>query len=91
MSEIASSHPSSSDTQPSPWLVSDSMIQIRVQPEITREDIHAVIDRILSLTGCRTCGLVGVDVQFFGGDPAYLLSNLPGVQDVRIVPKAASE
>ncbi len=44
-----------------------------------------------ALSGCRTCGLVGIDFQFFGADPSSLLSNLPGVQDVQIVPKVVSE
>ena len=44
------------------------------------ETLHAVVDNITRLTGCLGCGLVGIDLNFRGGDPELgNVRNLPGV------------
>ncbi len=56
-------------------------IKIRVTQNVTLENLHSIIDNIVGMTGCRTCGLLGVDLQL-GGDPVEFqqITKLPGVQ-----------
>jgi hypothetical protein len=40
-------------------LKSGSIVEVDIARTATAKDIHAVIDRLLNLRGCRTCGLIG--------------------------------
>ena len=41
-----------------------------LKPNVKAEDVHAALDRIFDLHGCRGCGLLGIDLRLLGGDPA---------------------
>jgi len=55
-------------------------VHIHVAENVTLENLHTIVDRIVSLSGCRTCGLLGVDLHL-SGDPveAQEITKLPGV------------
>ena len=57
-----------------------------VHPEINVEQITDLLTRIGELSGCRGCGLGGVDVRLVGMDPAVIaeqgLAEIPMVQSV---------
>ena len=56
-------------------------INVRVTENVTLENLHNIVSTIVGISGCRTCGLLGVDLRLVG-DPAELqqVSKLPGVQ-----------
>ena len=58
-------------------------IKIRVSQNVSLENLHSLIDRIVGISGCRTCGLGGIDLHL-SGDPVELqeVAKLPGVQSV---------
>lgn len=60
-----------------------STVKIRVSEKVTLENLHSMIDRIVGICGCRTCGLGGVDLHLTG-DPVEFqeIAKLPGVQSV---------
>ena len=45
--------------------------------------LHSIIDQISNLSGCRACGLLGIDLRLVG-DPveAGEIVKLPGVKSV---------
>jgi hypothetical protein len=55
-------------------------INIRVNETVTLDNLYNIINNITALHGCRTCGLLGVDL-ILGGDPVELqqVGKLPGV------------
>ncbi len=60
-------------------------INIKLSHNVTAEQINAIVSKIGGMTGCRTCGLMGVDLRL-SGDPVERqeLVNLPGVDSVEI-------
>jgi hypothetical protein len=68
--------------EPSPARVSGvkGTINIRVNENVTLENLQGILARVVGLTGCRTCGLLGVDLVL-GGDPVELqeITKIPGV------------
>lgn len=60
-------------------------VRIRLNQNVTLENLHSLIDRITNLSGCRACGLGGIDLRLTG-DPAELreVAKLPGVESVRL-------
>jgi len=58
-------------------------VQIHVSQTVTLENLQAILAQIAGMTGCRTCGILGVDLQLTG-DPVELqqIAKLPGVQTV---------
>jgi microsomal dipeptidase-like Zn-dependent dipeptidase len=56
-------------------------VNVRVNENVTLENLHNIVNHIVGMTGCRACGLLGVDL-ILGGDPAELqqVAKLPGVQ-----------
>ena len=40
-------------------LAKGSIVDLEIAKTATAKDIHAVIDRIFLLKGCRACGLIG--------------------------------
>jgi hypothetical protein len=62
-------------------------VNVTFEENVKLETLLAVLDNIVKLTGCVACGLVGIDVNFRGGDPALdNVRNLPGVTGVNFVP-----
>ena len=60
-------------------------VKVRVSEKVTLENLHGLIDRIVGASGCRTCGLAGVDLHLTG-DPVEFqeITKLPGVQSVSL-------
>ena len=60
-------------------------VQIHVSQNVTLENLQSIIAQISGMTGCRTCGILGVDLQLTG-DPVELeqISKIPGVQSVSL-------
>lgn len=44
-------------------------VTLDVEREVSSEDLHGLLDRVLQLHGCTGCGLVGIDVRFRVPDP----------------------
>jgi hypothetical protein len=61
------------------------IVKVRVKQDVNLEQLHSLIDHIAGMTGCRTCGIMGVDVRL-SGDPAELeqIANLPAVRSASI-------
>ena len=58
-------------------------VTVNVSESVKLETLQAALANIARLTGCLGCGLVGVDVNFRGGDPDLNgVRNLPGVTNV---------
>lgn len=68
-----------------------STVQVTVQQGIGLEDLQAMIGRIVTLSGCTGCGLLGFDLHILGGDPELFKSLRPieGVQSARVVAEQA--
>ena len=59
-------------------------IDVRLSPEANLETIASVISTIGGRYGCRTCGLMGIDVHLSGGPVEdQELSKVPGVLSAR--------
>jgi hypothetical protein len=58
-------------------------IHISVNENVTLDNLHQLITHIAGMTGCRTCGIMGVDLRL-SGDPVeqQQLAKLPGVKSV---------
>jgi len=56
-------------------------IRLAVHGNVKLSDLHAAIARAVHLTGCVACGLVGVDLEILGGDPAVesQFKEIPGI------------
>jgi hypothetical protein len=56
-------------------------IRLPVHGNVKLPDLQAAIARAVNLTGCVACGLVGVDLQILGGDPAAesQFKEIPGI------------
>ena len=56
-------------------------VQIRVTENVTLDNLHKIIAEVAGMTGCRTCGIMGVDLRLTG-DPVELqqIAKLPGVK-----------
>jgi hypothetical protein len=60
-----------------------NVVKLVVQPGIKLNDLNLAVERAVGLAGCRACGLVGIDLQLLGGDPAYeQFRGIQGVQGV---------
>jgi hypothetical protein len=60
-------------------------VSIRVAENVTLEHLQGIISTIGGLCGCRTCGIMGIDLRLTG-DPAETqqLASLPGVKSVTL-------
>jgi hypothetical protein len=56
-------------------------IRLAVHGNVKLPDLHAAIARAVKLTGCVACGLVGIDLEILGGDPAVEgeFKEIPGI------------
>ena len=61
-------------------------VHIHVTENVSLENLHAIVDRIVSVSGCRTCGLIGIDLRL-SGDPVAVqeIAKLPGVKSASFV------
>ena len=58
-------------------------VRVNVTENITLEQLNSIMGRIVGLTGCRTCGLIGIDLRLSAAPvEAQQLGSLPGVQSV---------
>ncbi len=59
-------------------------VHIKVKENVSLEHLQGIVASIVGVSGCRTCGLLGVDLRLTG-DPveATEISKLPGVQSVQ--------
>jgi hypothetical protein len=57
------------------------VVKIRVKEDVTLDQLNGLIAHIGGLCGCRTCGIMGVDLRL-SGDPVEFqqITKLPGVQ-----------
>lgn len=62
-------------------------VHIRVAEKVTLDHLHSIIDQIANMSGCRACGLLGIDLRLIG-DPveAVDIVKLPGVKSVTFGP-----
>jgi hypothetical protein len=58
-------------------------IHVRVTENVSLENLHSVVGRIVNLTGCPQCGLLGIDLRLTG-DPAdaHQIEKAAGVKSV---------
>jgi hypothetical protein len=62
---------------------SHGKINIRLADGVNLETVQNIVARIANLTGCLSCGFLGIDLTL-GGDPVEFkqLGQLPGVKQV---------
>jgi hypothetical protein len=48
-----------------------NVVQIVARPGVQLDSLNKAIALAVGQTGCRTCGLIGVDLHLVGGDPAF--------------------
>jgi hypothetical protein len=58
-------------------------VHITVRENISLEQLHSILGTIAGMSGCRTCGILGIDLRLTG-EPveANQIAKLPGVQSV---------
>ena len=61
-------------------------VHIHVAENVSLENLHALVERVVSLSGCRTCGLIGIDLRL-SGDPVAVqeITKLAGVKSASFV------
>ncbi len=60
-------------------------VQIAVKEGIELQELQATLERIVTLAGCRTCGLVGLDLVLRGVDPVEQhFVDLAGIRSVTV-------
>jgi hypothetical protein len=57
------------------------VVNISVNQDVSLEQLHGLIDHLAGMSGCRHCGIMGVDLRLTG-DPVELeqITKLPGVK-----------
>ena len=63
----------------------NGLVHVRVNEDIKLEQVQSLVAQIVGMSGCRTCGLMGIDLRL-SGDPveAKQIAGLPGVKSVTI-------
>jgi hypothetical protein len=58
-------------------------IHVTVKENVSLEQLQAIVASIVGHSGCRTCGILGIDLRL-SGEPveATQIAKLPGVQSV---------
>jgi hypothetical protein len=46
---------------------------------LSAKDVHATLDQIFKLHGCLGCGLIGIDININGPDPAPFAGGAEGI------------
>jgi hypothetical protein len=59
------------------------IVHVKVSENVSLEHLQGIVSSIVGLTGCRTCGILGIDLRL-SGDPveSQQIANLPGVKSV---------
>ena len=58
-------------------------VRIKVNENISLEHLHAIVSKIAGMTGCRPCGIMGIDLHLVGDPPeSQELAKLSGVKSV---------
>lgn len=67
--------------------VKGGTVEIHLANDVKLETLRSIVETIPRISGCTTCGLVGIDLILRGGDPVELgaIRNLPGVTGVNVV------
>ncbi len=39
-------------------------IHFKVAENVTLEHLHGIVSRVAGLSGCQTCGILGIDLRF---------------------------
>jgi len=62
-------------------------VQVTVGNEVSLKDLQALIERIVDLNGCRTCGLNGIDIHLRQIDPVIFdrFADIEAVRDVTLI------
>lgn len=62
-------------------------VQLALDTKVSREDLHKVLDRILDVSGCPACGLLGFDLVMRGVDPRISepFRDIEAVRDVVVM------
>lgn len=71
---------------PAPKRRPTNVVSVVVDSKVNLDQVGELVGRIGGMVGCRTCGLIGIDLRITGGDPEQLkqleLQGLPGVSSV---------
>jgi hypothetical protein len=61
------------------------VVSVKLNENVKLENLQAIVGQIAGMTGCRTCGLLGIDLRLTG-DPAEVnqIATLAGVKSVAI-------
>jgi len=51
-------------------------VQVQFEPNVTRDQVVAVVEYIIRSTGCMMCGIRGIDINLMGRDPDPLTQQL---------------
>jgi hypothetical protein len=78
--------PSMADLNPQPLPPGATLrgsVHIQVTENISLGELHALVTQIAGMSGCRTCGIMGIDLRL-SGDPveSQPIAKLPGVKSV---------
>jgi len=58
-------------------------VHVKVNENISLENLQAVVARIAGMTGCRPCGILGIDLHLVGDPPESAeIAKLSGVKSV---------
>jgi hypothetical protein len=58
-------------------------VHITVRENISLEQLQGILVNIVGLSGCRACGILGIDLRLSGAPvEANQIAKLPGVQSV---------
>ncbi len=58
-------------------------VHITVRENISLEQLHSLIGSIVGMSGCRACGILGIDLRLTGAPvEATQIAKLPGVESV---------
>ncbi len=61
-----------------------AVLHLTASPKVTLEDLKLVLERAVGIGGCLTCGLLGIDLHFHGGDPILEKLHVPNIGGVSI-------
>jgi len=58
---------------------------VRVDGQVTLDNLKKIVEQVVHLGGCPTCGLLGIDLRL-SGDPVEVnqLTKIPGVNSVAL-------
>ena len=58
-------------------------VHVTVRENISLEQLQSLIGTIVGYSGCRACGILGIDLRLTGASvEATQIAKLPGVQSV---------